>query len=144
LIVGGERNQIVSYLTGLTRTFGEYVTLAFHAKYVSCADAIGGEILQVSFETIPAGQDEIERTTPYVLISRNFEFPGSATIEWHDGKDYDGGAEIISMTLRRDRVSIVLKRELDIDVTFHLPNKQFAKLTSFLRMMIDDRVCFSE
>lgn len=120
------------------------MTLAFHAKFVSCADAIGGEILQVSFDTIPARQDESERSTPYVQISRNFEFSGSATIEWHDGKDYDGGAEIISMTLRRDRVFIMLARELDVDVTFRLPDKQFAKLTSFLRRMIDDRVCFSE
>lgn len=131
-------------LAAEAQTFGDMLTLAFHAKFVSCADAIGGKILQVSFETIPAGQDEIERRTPYLQISRNFEFSDSATIEWHDGKDYDRGAEIISMTLRRDRVSIVLDRELDIDVTFRLPDKQFAKLSSFLRRMIDDRVCCSE
>lgn len=120
------------------------MTLAFHAKFVSCADAIGGEILQVSFDTVPASSEEIEQRTPYVLISRNFEFPGPATIEWHDGNDYDGGAEIISMTLQRDRVSIILDQELDIDVTFRLPDKRFAKLTSFLKSMIGDRVCLAE
>ncbi len=120
------------------------MTLAFHAKFVSCTDAIGGEILQVSFDTVPTTQEESERSSPCVLISRNFEFADSATIEWHDGKDYDGGAEIISITLRRDRVSIVLERESDVDVTFRIPDKQFAKLTSFLRRMIDDRVCLSE
>ena len=120
------------------------MTLAFHAKVVSCADATGGEILQVSFDTMPTRQDESERSTPYVLISRNFEFPDPASIEWYDGRDYDGAAEVISMTLRRNRVSIALDRELDVDVTFRLGDKQFAKLTSFLRRMIEDRVRFSE
>ena len=120
------------------------MTHAFEAKFVSCADAIDGEILQVSFDTVPENQDEDERCTPYVLISRNFEFPGSATIEWHDGHDYDGGAEIVSMTLRRSRVSIKLDRELDFDVTFRLPDKKFVKLTSFLRRMIDDHICFAD
>ena len=120
------------------------MTLAFEAKFVNCADAIDGEILQVSFDTVQESQDEDERSTPYVLIGRNFEFPGSATIEWLDGHDYDGGAEIVSMTLRRDRVSIKLDRELDFDVTFRVADKKFAKLTSFLRRMIDDCICFTD
>jgi hypothetical protein len=118
------------------------MTLAFDAKFVDCADAIEGEILQVTFDTVPANQDENKRITPYVLISRNFEFPDSPTIEWHDGHHDDGGAEIIAMTLRRDRASIVLDRDLQIDLTFRLPDEQFAKLTSLLKRMIDDRVTF--
>jgi len=123
---------------------GEPMTIAFEAKFVSCADAIDGEILQVSFDTVPESHDEDERSTPYVLISRNFEFPGSATIEWHDGYDYDGGAEIVSVTLRRVHISIEIDRELDFDVVFRLPDRKFAKLTSFLSRMIDDRICFAD
>ena len=74
------------------------MTLAFRAKSVRCADAIDGEILQVCFDTMPASANEDERDTPYVLMSQNFEFPGPATIEWHDGSDYDGGAEIASVS----------------------------------------------
>jgi len=105
---------------------------AFDASVVSCVDAMDGEILQVNFDTVPTIQDEDGRRTPYVLISRNFEFPDAATIEWHDGQGYDGGGEIVSVILHRDRVSIKLDRGLEIDVGFNLPDKQFAELTSLL------------
>ncbi len=81
------------------------MTLAFEAKCVDCADAIDGEILQLSFDTVPEGYDEEERRTPNFRISRDFEFPDPATVEWHDGRDYDGGAEILSGTLSRGRIS---------------------------------------
>jgi hypothetical protein len=116
------------------------MTVAFRAKYVSCGDAIGGEILQVRFDTVRQGHDETERSTPYVLISRNFEFPGSPTIEWHDGTDYDGGEEIASLTLTRDRASIKLDRDLDIDVTFSVGDRRFGKLYTYLRRMLDEAV----
>ena len=124
--------------------FRQAVTLAFEAKFVDCADAIGGEILQVSFDTVPANHDEDERCTPYVLISRNFEFPDSATIQWHDGKDYDGGAEITSLILKRDRVSIKLDRDLDVEMAFNLRDRKFAKLRSFLERMIHDHIYSTE
>ncbi|MFZ1548236.1 MAG: hypothetical protein WAT12_14250 [Candidatus Nitrotoga sp.] len=119
------------------------MNLIFDAKFVHCGDAMDGEILQVSFDTIPESQHEDERTTPYVLISCNFEFSDSATIEWHDGNDYNGGAEIVVLTLSRTSISIKLDSGLDIDITFRLPDKEFAQLTSFLRRMIDDDcICF--
>lgn len=108
------------------------MTLAFKSKYVNCADAIEGEILQVIFDTIPPDQDQEDRCSPYVCLSRNFEFPGTATVEWHDGSDYNGGAEIVSMTLGSNRVRITLDRPLTIDVAFRLSLKKFAELRAFL------------
>jgi len=70
------------------------------------AGASAGRV--ISFDTVPKSQDEENRRTPYALISRNCEFPDPATIEWHDGQDYDGGAEIVAVNLRRDRISIKL------------------------------------
>lgn len=102
------------------------------------------EILQVLFDTVPASHDEEDRCTPYVLISRNFEFPCSATIEWHDGQNYDDGPKIIFLTLQRDRVFIKLDRKLQIEVTFRLRDKKFANLKSLLRTMIDDRIAITE
>ena len=116
------------------------MTLAFKARSVSCADAIGGDILQVTFDTKPRNEDENGRSTPYVLVSRNFEFPDSATIEWHDGSDYNGGAEIISLALTRDRVLIKLDRDLDVDVSFSLSDRRYAQLSSYLRRMLDEDV----
>jgi hypothetical protein len=120
------------------------VTLAFEAKFVGCADAIGGEILQVCLDTMPTSEDENERTTPYVLISRNFELPGSAAIEWHNGDDYDGGAEIISTILTRDRILIKLDRDLDLDVGFRIADRKFARLTSYLGRMVGAGVFVAE
>jgi len=120
------------------------MTLAFDATRIDCADALGGEILQVIFDTAPEDQDEDQRSTPYILISRNYEFPGSATIEWHDGHDYDGGAEIVTVTLRRTRITICVDQELNFEVTFHLTDKKFTKLTSFLRKMMDVRIFFAD
>lgn len=51
---------------GSALAFGEHTTLAFDVTRVDCTDALGGEILQVSFDTAPEDQDEDERSTPYV------------------------------------------------------------------------------
>jgi hypothetical protein len=120
------------------------MTIVFDATRIDFADALGGEILQVNFNTAPEDQDEAQRSTPYVLISRNFEVSDSATIEWYDGHDYDGGAEILSVTLKRTRITLCVNRELNFEVTFHLPDKKFKKLTSFLRRIMDDRICFAD
>jgi len=116
------------------------MTVAFEAKVVSCVDAIGGEILQVTFDTLEPGKNEDERRSPYVLISCNFEFPRTPTIEWFSGNDYDGGADITSLALTRDRVLIKVDRDLDFDVNFRLPDRQFKRLDSFLRRMVDAHV----
>jgi hypothetical protein len=116
------------------------MSLTFEATAVSCDDAMDGEILRVCFDTVSAAQDEEERRTPYVLIMQNFEFPGPATIEWHDGHDYDGGADIDSVTLGRTRVSIRLRRAIDIDVTFQIAERQFVQLSTYLTRMIDRHI----
>jgi len=116
------------------------MTLAFESRFVSCNDALGGEILQVNFDTVSSSAAEEERQTPHVLISRNFEFTDATTIEWHDGHDYDGGAEIIAATLERNRILLELDQGIRIEVTFRLSARKFARLTSFLTKMIDERV----
>jgi len=73
---------------------------------------------------------------------RNFEFPDPATIEWHDGTDYDGGAEIVAVTLKRARILMSLDEGIDIDVTYRIDEKQFAKLTSYLTRIFDGLIRF--
>jgi len=114
--------------------------LKFEAIEVSCDDAIDGEILQVRFDSVAEVHEEEERRTPYALIMRNFEFPDAATIEWHDGTDYDGGAEIVAVTLKRGRVLMSLDEGKDIDVTYRIDEKQFAQLTSYLTRILGGRL----
>ena len=118
--------------------------LSFEAKYVDCVDAMDGEILQVTFDTLPPSHDELERRSPCVLISRNFEFPGTATVEWHDGVDCDGGRAITEMVLGRARVTARIGRKLELDVAFRISDKKFAKLKSYLERMLGKRVVIAE
>lgn len=92
--------------------------------------------MQVAFDTVGFDADEDARQTPYVLISRLFEFPGRATIEWHDGCDYDGGAQIVGARLRRTGVSIWLNRPLEIEVGFQVSDGEHEELRSFLASML--------
>ena len=116
------------------------MTLAFRAHSVTCTNTIGGDILQVCFDTMPLSCDEEKRDTPYILISANFECPGPATIEWHDGTAYDGGGEIVSLVLRRDQVWMKLDRGLEIEVSFSLGDRWFAQLRAYLTRMLDEGV----
>lgn len=109
------------------------MTLAFEATSVHCDAALGGEILQVTMDTLPDGKDDYERHTPYLLIGQNFEFSGPPTIEWHDGNDYNGGGMIVAVTLRRDGLSVQLDRERNLEVKFSLPDSHYAELRSFLK-----------
>ena len=119
------------------------MTISFRAKFVDCLEAIGGDLIQVSFDTIPDSEEEDNRASPYVIIGRLFEFPGAATIEWHDGSDYDGGAEIVSASLRRDGLMMRLDRDVSFEITFQISDKRFTKLASSLRMMLEDNLTCS-
>jgi hypothetical protein len=125
--------------------FGKQMTLSFKAEYVDIAEELDGDLLQVEFDTQPQTFDEIEeeRSTPYVHISRLFEFPGPATIEWYDGQDYNGG-QITLMTLRREGISIRLKRGPQIEINFQLADKKFSKLARTLRSMLDGQFRFDD
>jgi hypothetical protein len=119
--------------------FGEFMKLCFEAEQVGCVEMLDGDILQVTFDTLPPSPDEVERRSPCVMISRNFEFPGAATVEWHDGVEYDGGAEITAIVLKRERVSATLNRDLVFDVTFRISDETFTTLKSYLESMLEKR-----
>lgn len=114
--------------------------LAFRAKHVSCTQAIDWQIMQVLFDTVSECEDQVVRDTPYVLIGQDFEFPGPASIEWHDGSTYDGGARVRSLTLARDRVVIKVDRAVEMDVGFSVGQRQFAELTNYLGRILGPRV----
>jgi hypothetical protein len=54
-----------------------------------------------------------------VIIWRNVEFPDSAAIEWYDGHDYYAGIEILSLTLKRTRITLCVNRELNFKVIIY-------------------------
>lgn len=120
------------------------MNLSFQARSVDCRSLIGGDILQVSIGAAPPGQDEEQRTLPCVLIGRNFEFSGAPTVEWHDGEDYDGGAAIRSIGLRREKLVLRLDQSREIVVSFSLPDREFDELRSFVKRILVGHARFCE
>ena len=118
------------------------MNLSFSATYVNCSNAMDWEIQQVVFDTVcdDADRSEDMRKSPCVLISRNFEFPEAATIEWYDGNDYDGGASIRSALLESTRVFIVLDKLGSIEITFELNTQQFEELKKYLSNILNGRL----
>ncbi|MFZ4776664.1 MAG: hypothetical protein ACOYM3_14935 [Terrimicrobiaceae bacterium] len=114
------------------------MNLSFFAPFVDCTNAMDWEIQQVVFDTVRDDPDaeEYTRKSPYVCISRNFEFPGAANIQWHDGNDNENGDSIRSTALELDRIFIILGKEGTIEITFHLNDRQFEELERYLRNML--------
>jgi hypothetical protein len=94
------------------------------------------------FDTISDDADDPEdgRESPYVLIGRNSEFPGVATIEWHDGTDYDGSARIRSAHLKDDQIMIVLDKSRTIAITFDLDTIHLEELQKYLQNTLGSRL----
>jgi len=75
--------------------------ITFVAKEVDYLEALDGDIVQLSFDEEP-GQYPFHRSKCELSISQNYEFPGKASVEWHDGEDDNGGVEVHSYRLTRD------------------------------------------
>jgi hypothetical protein len=119
------------------------MNLSFDAPYVDCRNAMDWEIQQVVFDTTCDNTEDAEdrrKKSPYVLISRNFEFPGATTIEWHDGNDYDDGGSIRSASLEANRIKIILDASRTIDITFNLDTNHFEELKKYLKNILGSRL----
>ena len=113
------------------------MTLRFEAEVVRCTEALGGDILQVKFDTVDLnGKDH--RRSPYVLLGQCFEFPGPPSIEWHDGADYGGGAKIRSVLLQKDSVSISTDRSPGFSISFSVGEARYKELAWFLKRIFPE------
>jgi len=109
------------------------MTIAFKTKYNDCADAIDGEILQITFDSVTESQDWKHRKDPFLLIGQNFKIPGLPAIEWHDGNDYDGKAEVQKLSLSQTNLNIDTDRDIDFSLTLFVLDKEFPLLSDFLK-----------
>ncbi len=116
--------------------------LAFEAQEVSYNEPIDGEIVQASFQEEPDSDDDIDYSkknhplpplTKYVLISANYEFPPTTTtVEWSDGKDFDGGKLIIEIELSKTSLKLLLEDEVSIELSFKTDDITFKNIERFL------------
>lgn len=122
--------------------------IQFIATTVDCSEAGDFEIVQVTFDTEedgPEAHGSQERTSPYLLLSVNFEFEDDddVRLEFHDGNDYDGGYGVTRAELWRDRVRVVAQGGPTFEIGFELSEKAFKELRKFLKMVFRTD-CFRE
>ncbi|MEA1989989.1 MAG: hypothetical protein U9N57_12400 [Pseudomonadota bacterium] len=106
--------------------------VSFKAQDVSYTEAIGGEIVQVAFhEDEDNGKTEI--TKPYLLISVNYEFPPiQPHVEWFDGAEFNGGAQIVKYKLEQKSFQAWLDNNMSFDIKFNIEEPIFKEIGKLL------------
>lgn len=109
-------------------------SIAFIASEVVYNEAIDGEIVQVSFDEDPdPDQDPFNRTKCYLMISQNYEFPDSLTVEWHDGKEYDGGSKVLDCKFTNEVLELTTKDGLTFSIRHDCQEEVYVQIKKFLR-----------
>jgi hypothetical protein len=115
------------------------MNLVFHAKEVIYSEALGGDIVQVSFQEEPDPDiDYSKRGTllppaiKYVAISANYEFSSEKLVEWCDGNDFDGGQSIRHIEITKNQLKLVVENGFRFDVSFNTDEMTFKKIALFL------------
>jgi len=107
------------------------MNINFKAIEVEYNEAIGGEIVQISFDE-DSNEDPLNRTKRYICISQSYEFPGELTLEWHDGKDYDGGSGIQNYNLTKDLFELETTDGLSFKISHSCSSKVLVQIQQFL------------
>jgi len=117
-------------------------SIQFTAATVECSEAIDWEIVQVSFDTMGSDFDEENRTSPYLMVSANFEFSKRVQIDYHDGRDYAGDS-LARIDLWRNRVLAVSGRGYEFDIAFEICDGAFSELREYIKVLLRSD-CFRE
>ncbi len=104
----------------------------FTAKDVDYGEAIGGELVQITFDEEPT-DDPMSRTGRYFMLSHSDEFPGEPTLEWYTGLDYDGGSDIIQYTFTQNIFEVQLNNGLRFTIHHQCSKGVFLKIQAFLK-----------
>jgi len=106
--------------------------IEFKAQDVSYIEALGGDIVQVSFAEKDS-DDLLINPYKYVHISINYEFPPpTPKVEWCDGSDFNGGARILDYVLTKGSLQLSLKGDIRFDISFETDKATFRSIEQFL------------
>lgn len=113
--------------------------LVFYAQQVDYSEALGGDIVNVSFQEKP--DDDIDygksgAPTPplmkYVLISAYYEESSAKIVEWCDEEEFDRSESIEQIELSRTLMKLTLKNGVRCEVSFRTDDITFHRIKSFL------------
>jgi hypothetical protein len=108
--------------------------ITFTAKDVHYGEAIGGELVQLTFDENP-GDDSMCRTARYFMVSHSYEIPGGPTLEWYNGRDYDGGSDIVKYIFTQDIFEVWLENDIHFTIQHHCSNHVFSRIETFLESL---------
>jgi len=113
--------------------------IEFTAHDVSYNEALGGDIVQVSFEE-DSNDDSIHPSKYYLNFSSDWEFPPfRPTIEWFDGSDSQGGADMLNYKLNRQSMQVWLDNDMSFDIGFKIEESLFNKVREYISSLsLDD------
>lgn len=114
--------------------------LKFNAQEVTYAEALGGDLVQVSFQEEPDPDIDYSKKNhplPQLIKSLSFsacyEFPPyDTTVEWCDGDNYSGGELIRKVELSKTCLKVELENEYRFDVSFEIDDITFKNIQRFL------------
>lgn len=107
------------------------MNITFKAEKVDYIEAIGGDLIQVSFEQRDS-EDYLNDPPVYVSISVLYEFPPfKPSIEWFDGSEFNGGIDIKSYTLRNGCFEFTLQNGDSFEIEFEIDINTFNNIKSF-------------
>jgi len=114
--------------------------LAFEAEEVLYLEALGGDIIQVTFQEfsdpdIDCSKKYFKIPPPikYLSFSINYEFPPCRIIvEWCDGKKYDERNKIENIHLTKTSLKMILANGFSFDIDFKTDDLTFKNIKTFL------------
>ena len=105
--------------------------IKFVANEVSYRDAMDGDIKQLSFAE-DEDDDPLNPSKYYLQLSVNNEFPPfSPSVEWFDGRKYDGGADVSRYHLERNVLRIWLDNNAKFTITFDVNDSVYECVSGF-------------
>ena len=122
------------------------MTINFHAEHVTYGEAIGGDLVQVTFlehDEDDADYDEKKQisgtsTIKYIMVSMLYDFPGDTpTMEWNDGTKDNGGANIERVTMSKGFLRVWIDSGLDFAISFVKNEEAYENIREFFERHYD-------
>jgi hypothetical protein len=135
-----KRRQLATQLMAALYERRRSMHLKFHAEEVCYSEALGGDIIQVSFQEKPDPEIDYGKKNhllpppiKYIGFSACYEFPPFTTsVDWCDGENDDGGELIKKIELTETSLKLVLENNYSFEVNFKTDDITFQNIKSFL------------
>lgn len=115
------------------------MNIKFRAKSVTYTEALGGDIVQFSFEENP-DDDPLNPSSRNVSASISYEFPPcELSFEWCDGAEYGGGLKIKKYILTESIFHIYLEDDSEIEVSHSASAPTFKRIDALLLKELGSR-----